>query len=115
MSSSFVISESIGGVLVARLDREKIGEYESPIIKSAVETQAPAAGWRVALDLSDVRMVASAGLGLFVTLNRTCKEKGGKLAIFGMDEALRGVFELTKLHRVLTIADTKDAAVKAVL
>lgn len=115
MSSSFVISQSVGGVLVSRLDREKIGEYESPIIKAAVESQAPAAQWRVVLDLSDVRMVASAGLGLFVTLNRTCKEKGGKLAICGMDEGLRGVFELTKLHRVLTISDSLDAAVKAVL
>lgn len=114
MSSSFVNSQSVGGVLVARLDREKIGEYESPIIKATVEAQAPAAGWRIVLDLSDVRMVASAGLGLFVTLNRTCKEKGGRFAIFGLDESLRAVFELTKLHRVVTIADSKDAAVKAV-
>ncbi len=112
--SSFVNSQNIGGVLVSRPDREKIGEYESPVIRGELEAQAPAANWRVVLDLSDVRMVASAGLGLFVSLSKICKEKGGKLAICCMDPALREVFELTKLHRVLTIADTREAAVKAV-
>jgi anti-anti-sigma factor len=114
MSSSFVQSQIEHGVLVARLDREKIGEYESPVIRAEVESVAPGANWRVVLDLSDVRMVASAGLGAFVTLNKTCKDKGGRLALCNMDEMLRQVFEMTKLHRVLTIAATRDAAIKAV-
>lgn len=111
--SSFVISENVGGVLVARTDREKIGEYESPVIKSEIEAQAPAANWRIVLDLADVRMVASAGLGVLVSLNKICKEKGGKFAICGLDPMLKQVFEMTKLHRVLTICETRDAAIKA--
>lgn len=112
--SSFVISQITSGVLVARLDREKIGEYESPVIRAEIETAAPGGNWRVVLDLADVRMVASAGLGLFVTLNKLSKDKGGKFAICNLDETLKQVFEMTKLHRVMTIAPTVDAAIKAV-
>lgn len=113
-SSSFVNTSITGGVLVGRLDREKIGEYESPVIRGEIEAAAAKTAWKVVLDLSEVRMVASAGLGLFVTLNKTCKDKGGKFAICNLDETLAQVFEMTKLHRVMTIAPTTEAAVKAV-
>lgn len=113
-SSSFVNTSIIGGALVGRLDREKIGEYESPVVRGEIEAAAPQAGWKVVLDLSEVRMVASAGLGLFVTLNKICKDKGGKFAICNLDDTLTQVFEMTKLHRVMTIAPSTEAAVKAV-
>lgn len=113
-SSSFVNTTFSGGVLVGKLDREKIGEYESPVIRGEIEGAASQAGWRVVLDLSEVRMVASAGLGLFVTLHKTCKDKGGRFAICNLDDTLTQVFEMTKLHRVMTISPSTEAAIKAV-
>ena len=59
-------------------------------------------------------MVASAGLGAFLTLNPSCKKNGGKLVLFGMDPAIRQVFELTKLHKLLSIVDNREAALKVV-
>ncbi|QOJ01380.1 MAG: STAS domain-containing protein [Phycisphaeraceae bacterium] len=111
--STFCTMDTVGGVLVARPQREKVGDYESPILKGEIEKAAPASGWKIVVDLSDVRLVASAGLGVLVSLNSACKKNGGKLAVCGMDENLRQVFEMTKLHRVLTIVGTRDEAVKA--
>lgn len=113
--TSFCKLETVSAVLVATLLREKVGEYESPIVRAEVEAAAGAARWRVVLDLSEVQMVASAGLGMLVTLNNAAKKGGGKLALCKLEPTLRQVFEMTKLHRVLTLCDTREQAIKAVL
>lgn len=114
MSDSFVAFQTVGPALVAKLEREKFGEYEAPVVQRELESHAANTQWRVVIDLSDVRLVASAGLGAFVNLNSTCKKKGGKFALCNLDENLREVFELTRLHKLLTIAKDREAAVKAV-
>ncbi len=111
--SSFTNMKITNGVLIARPEREKIGEYESPIMKAEIEEQAPAAKWKIVMEMHDVRLVASAGLGALVSLNQGCKKNGGKLVLCGLDANLKAVFELTKLHRVLMLVDTTEAAVKA--
>ena len=114
VQDSFCKSEFAGNVLVVRLEREKIGDYESPIIQKQVTDAATPAGWKVVIDLTAVRMVASAGLGAFLTINSSAKKNGGKLVLYGMDPAIKQVFELTKLTKLLAIVDTRDAALKAV-
>lgn len=112
--SSFTTIENVGGTLIATPQREKIGDYESPILRGEVEATAPGAGWRIAMDMSQVRLVASAGLGALVAMNQSCKKNGGKLVLFGLDANLKQVFELTKLHRVLSIVGTREEAIKAI-
>lgn len=112
--TSFSKLETITGVLVATPQREKIGEYESPILRTEVEGAAGPTNWRVVIDLSEVQMIASAGLGMLVTLNGSAKKGGGKLALCKLEPMLKQVFEMTKLHRVLTICDTREQAIKAV-
>ncbi len=112
--SSFTTIEHVAGIMVATPQREKIGDYESPIMRGEVEAAAPGSRWKIAVDMSQVRLVASAGLGALVAMNQTCKKNGGKLVLFGLDANLKQVFELTKLHRVLSIVGTRDEAIKAI-
>lgn len=112
--STFSNATVVSGVLVSAPDREKIGEYETPVLKAELEAAAPAVGWKVVLDLSEVRLLASAGLGMVVSLSKKCRENGGKLVLCAMDPMLKSVFEMTKLDRILTIVETRDLAMKAV-
>lgn len=100
--------------MVARVQREKITEQEcQPLLHDLGQAAAPH-GHRLALDLGDVQLIASAGLGALINLNKECKAKGGKLAIFAMNAELFQVFKLTRLNSLLTIVNDQDAAVKAV-
>ena len=66
------------------------------------------------LDLSEVMLLASAGLGALLTINKACKAGGGSLAIFGTSDEIVGVLKITKLDKVLQIRTGRDAALKAV-
>lgn len=113
--SSFVTSGLVGNVMVARLEREKITEHESPVILAELSNAAAQCHNHLAVDLSMVTLIASAGLGALITLNKTLKGKGGKLVFFSMSDELMQVFKLTRLNTLLTIVKDRDAAVKAAL
>lgn len=114
MQSTFVTSKLYGPAVIVRVEREKVGEHEAPIIQQEVTQAASPHGWRVAMDLSAVTLLASAGLGTLITLNKLCKSSGGKLALFGISEDILAVMKLTRLNTLLTISNDQESAVKAV-
>jgi anti-sigma B factor antagonist len=105
-------SESIGNVAVCtvaveELDASNAGEFKRDMA-SVLE-----ANDKVVLDLSRVRFVDSSGLGAFISCLRKLNAKGGDLKLSGMSIAVRGVFELVRMHRVFDILPTRDDAVHA--
>ncbi|MCX7013609.1 MAG: STAS domain-containing protein [Candidatus Sumerlaeota bacterium] len=55
------------------------------------------------LDLSQVHMVDSSGIGLMLVLVRGARAKGGKLVLRGANELIRNVLKLTAMDRLLVI------------
>lgn len=104
---------SLDGVLDAKIKFEKLTEREGPIIVNEITADAPGCGWKIALDMADVTFMASAGIGAIVTLHKRCKANGGKLAVYGLSDDLLQLLKLTRLNKLFTIADDKDAAIKA--
>jgi|GEM_PF-775071 len=113
-TSTFVSTQTVGAAVVARIHREKYTEHECAALDAELGAVAARNKHRLVIDLSEVMMIASAGLGSLVTLDKACKKNGGKLAMFGMSDQLRQVFEITRLHKLLLLAKDRDAAVKAV-
>jgi anti-anti-sigma factor len=115
MSSTYTsVTLAPGPVAIVLLDREKLGEHECKPVEAEVLQAAAGARHRVVIDCSRVTMIASAGLGLLVTLDKECKKQGGKLAICELGEQLLMVLKLTKLDRLLRIVPDQEAALKAV-
>jgi len=90
---------------------EKLAEREAHFLQTELATAAKTGGWKLALDVSEVMLLASVGLGALVTLNKECLP-AGKLVVFGIVDEIREVLRITRLERVLTIAKDKDAALK---
>ncbi len=110
--SPYIKSELTGQVLAAQVLYEKVTERECAGIQTDLQEAAKTTSWRITLDMSKVMMLASAGLGMLINLHKHCTTGGGKLVIHGLSDELLDLMKLTKLNKLLTIADSKEAALK---
>lgn len=70
-------------------------------------------GRKLLLDLSDVTLVDSSGVGLFVTAHRRAEESGASFALAGLAGPVGRVFALTRTDKLLRIYDTVDEGLAA--
>ncbi len=74
-------------------------------ILDAIGAGAP----RVAIDLSGVEYVSSAGVGMLVSMLKRCHQVGLELALAGLGPEIRELFSLTRLDEVFPIAPDLEA------
>lgn len=111
-TSSYTSIEHVDGVAVARITLEKVTDRESQPVLQEITSAATAGGYRVAIDLSPVLLLASAGIGVLVSINKLCKGGGGGMCVFGVGEEILKVLKVTNLHRLVTIVDSREEALK---
>ena len=68
---------------------------------------------KVAVDLTRLNYISSAGLGVFISHLDEFKIEDIKLVIFGIQETVRQVFDILGLEKVINIKQTKEEAVAA--
>lgn len=89
-----------------RIDTTTVGALEArlnPLLAAA----AP----RIVVDFSGVDYISSAGLRTLLVAAKRVKGTGGGLALCGLGEPVRQVFQLAGFLPLFTIRDTRDAAV----
>lgn len=111
--NTHVECQVISGVLMASVLREKVSEPECAPIQTEVLAHAPKTLHRIVLDLSQVGLISSAGLGMIITLDKECKKHKGKLVLSGLSEELRKIFEVTRLLKLFATAPDREAAARA--
>lgn len=100
----------VNGVLVVtptleKLDLSTAGEFKEqlsaliPVEKSLV------------LDMEGIHFVDSSGLGAILSVLRELSAAGGDLRLCCLQKRVRVMFELVRMHRVLTIQATVEEAV----
>lgn len=67
----------------------------------------------IVIDLKDVNFIDSSGLGILVASLRTVNKVGGDIKIASIQEQVRSIFELTRLHRIFEIFDESSSAAKS--
>lgn len=113
-SSTHLAIETTDRAVVGIVRTEKVGGREAQILETELRKAAPARQWRLVIDLSDVTLLASMGLGLLVTLHKEASNNGGRVAICGLRPEIVQLLKVTHLERVLKIYADRDAALKAV-
>ena len=112
--SSFVRAEPAGKAVHLTILTAQIGDREAQIITGEIEQAAGPAGWRVAIDMSQVTFLASAGLGVLVSAHNTAKQSKGKLAVYNIAPSLLEMLKLTHLDKLFVIKPDQASALKAV-
>lgn len=74
--------------------------------KLAVTATSP----KIVLDLSNVTFLDSSGLGVIIKGLKRTSELGGSLVLVITNPTILKVFTITGLDKVLTIVDSRDAA-----
>lgn len=66
---------------------------------------------KIIADLSGLEYISSAGLGVFISHLDEFKLQEVHLALFGINESVKQVFDILGLEKLLTIVETKEQAV----
>lgn len=114
VEASFVAVEKVGDAVLARVVCPTVGQREAPIVQEELVAAADAGGGRLVVDLSDVTMLTSVGLGALVTLHNHCRKSKGKLALFGLHETIVDLMKMTRLDKLFPIKKDRESALKAV-
>jgi anti-sigma B factor antagonist len=95
---------------------EKVGAREAQILEQELRAagEKHAKRWRILLDLKDVTVLASMGLGALVSLHKTCSAEGGRLVICGLRDDILQLMKITHLDRVLKVATDRETGIKMV-
>jgi len=94
--------------LAGRLDAFGAPELRQRLDEAIAEGQV-----RLVVDLSEVALVDSNGLGALVGGMKQARQSGGDLKLAGLQPTARIIFELTRLDRAFDLADDAEAAVAA--
>jgi anti-sigma B factor antagonist len=101
---TFSISTSDTGVtrlaIEGELDAVTVSDLRTDIEK--LLAQRPN---RVEIDLSQLRMVDSSGVGALVALYKRVRAQGGDVAVVGLRDQPLAIFRLLRLDRVMVGAD----------
>ena len=68
---------------------------------------------KVVVDLTRMDYISSAGIGLFVSAMRRCKQREISMSLFGLVDEIAELFKMTHLDQVFKIFEDKAAAFAA--
>ncbi|MGM0607872.1 MAG: STAS domain-containing protein [Candidatus Muiribacteriota bacterium] len=93
--------------LMDNINSETIEEFEAQI-KEWVDNDII----KIVLDLEKVEFISSQGLGILVINYKPAAEKGGYIGLCNLNDSIKRVMEITRLDKVLKIADSAEEIVQ---
>lgn len=68
----------------------------------------------VILDFTNLKYMSSAGVGALFNIDKVARENSHKLVMFGMNESVKKIIDLTKLTNTFVMAANMDEALEQV-
>ena len=102
--------EKYGNVIVVDVPNESIDASNANDFKRDLETTFEDKA-HVVLDLSRVEFVDSAGLGTMVWAVKQLATRDGDLRLCGVNGPVRALFELVRMHKLVSVFNSRDEAV----
>lgn len=109
-SEGIIIRDDVqeGAVIVA--PDHDVDMSRSPTLRTALRGVLEKHPKRLVVDLSDVKYMDSSGLATLVEAMRTAKSTKTSMILCGMNDKVRAIFEIARLHQFFKIVDSVDTA-----
>jgi len=86
--------------------------YSSPQVREQVVNLIDKKNPNLLVNLADVTYMDSSGVATLVEALQLTNKKGGKLKLFNLGNAIRDVFELSRLDKVFDICQSEQQALE---
>lgn len=103
--------EQISGVHVAILEGE-ININNAMELKAAFTEIIKAGGKQVLVDFEKVVFIDSSGLAVLIDTVSCLQDVNGQLRLCNVNRKIKGIFEITKLHKLMDICDSREIGLK---
>ena len=102
-----------GSIVVAQLQGE-LDDHTSDAVRTALDQALDThQAVRLVIDLSELTFMDSSGLGVILGRFRKLKKKGGLMAVSGVSKSVKRLFEISGVHKIMSIYETCDDAIHA--
>ena len=105
------------GVLTARPTGPTLGQREAPIVAEDINAAIDAVAARLrlfVLDLSDIQMMPSFGLGMCIELRNRLHKCGVATVLYGLSDELEALFRMLKVDRLYIMPRTRGELARAI-
>jgi anti-anti-sigma factor len=110
-STPVVVIDKNPNSIIAHVNVKLLDDQELKQLSQLIDQSAAAPGVSmVVIDLARVQILPSIGLGALVQISNKCKARGQSLKIAAAQPAIRKVFAITRLDRILDLTDSVEAA-----
>ncbi len=103
--------EKLNDVSVCTVDGE-INITTSPELRKAFDGIIGRQEKKVLVDFSRVSYIDSSGLATLIEMFQRLKKIDGRMRFSNLDQKVKNVFEITKLHKLFEIFDNRQSALK---
>lgn len=115
--STFYSASTSGGVLTIKPAGPSLTEREAIVISCDVKPimdRCAGSMRALVLDLSQVRIMSSFGLGMCIELRNAARAVNANTIVFGLSDELTELFKMLKVDRLYTMARNVKELAKAI-
>jgi stage II sporulation protein AA (anti-sigma F factor antagonist) len=101
-----------GRNLITRIDGE-IDHHTVDMFKAKIEKEFDRANAKnIVFDFENVEFMDSSGIGMIIGRYKKASERGGSVSAFGIRKDVLRIFEMSGLHKIITIYGTAEEALR---
>ena len=108
-----ITDREIDGVAVLALDGRIVLGEETSALREKVKSLLGEGKKNILLNLSNVTLIDSSGLGALVTAYASAKSGGASLRLCNLGSRSNELLQITKLYTVFEVSDTEADALRA--
>jgi anti-sigma B factor antagonist len=108
-----ITTREVDGVAVLALDGRIVLGEETSELREKVKSLVGEGKKNIILNLSNVTLIDSAGLGALVTAHSSAKSRGASLRLSNLGTRFNELLQITKLYTIFEISETEADAMRA--
>lgn len=106
-------TKEMHGVMVLKIEGSMLGGPEASELNGALHKLIEGKKKKIVVDLSDVALMNSSGLGMLIGGVTTMRNAGGDLKLANANEKVVQVFKITRVHNVIEMFDNVKSAIES--
>ena len=105
-------TEKIGDITVIKVLTDVLDASNTEEFKTAI-TPIFEKSKKVLFEMNQVKFIDSSGCGVLLYCLRQLNSSGGTLKLYGLQESVRTLFDLVRMHRIIEVFETREDAIKS--